>query len=93
MGQCAMLLRTPSLIGPGKGIIYWNLQLDVPQGWVNEFAPLGEGKLLNLHWDPFVLLQAGPVEMHYIWTRILTTKRRQKVGVLTWHIPNPSAHS
>ena len=26
MDQCAMLLRTPSPIIPGKGLIYWNLQ-------------------------------------------------------------------
>ena len=29
-------------------------------------APLGEGKLFSLYWDPFVLLQAGPVQTHYI---------------------------
>lgn len=28
--QCVVLLRTPSSIKPGKGVIYWNLQWDVP---------------------------------------------------------------
>ena len=49
MDQCAVLLRTPSPIIPGKGVIYWNLQWDIPPGWVSYFTPLGEGKLLNLH--------------------------------------------
>ena len=53
------------------------------------FAPLGEGELLNHHWGPMVLLQAGPVEMHYIWNGTCTVARGQKVGVLVWHIPHP----
>lgn len=47
MGQCAMLLRTPSLIEFGKGIFYWNSYLDVSPQWVNYFAPLGEEELLG----------------------------------------------
>ena len=30
-----------------------------------KFKSLGEEELLNFHWDPIVLLQAEPVEMHY----------------------------
>lgn len=29
-----------------------NLQWDVLPGWVSNFVPLGEGKLLSLRWDP-----------------------------------------
>ena len=29
------------------------------------FVPLGEGDLLNLYWDPVVLLKVRPVEIHY----------------------------
>lgn len=57
VNQCAMLLRTPSLILNEKGIIYQNLQWDVSQVWENYFAPLLEWKLLALHWDLIVLLQ------------------------------------
>ena len=42
MDQCAVLLRTPSGITPGKGIIYWNLQWDVLLRWVTYFPSLGE---------------------------------------------------
>ena len=38
----------------------------------------GLGELLNLPWDPTVLLQARPVD-----TR--TMERRDEVGVLVWH--------
>ena len=54
----ALLLRRLNSIMPEEGIIYWNWQRDAPQGWVNYFVPLGEGKLLSLHCDPVVLLQA-----------------------------------
>ena len=45
---------------------------------------LDVGERFNLHWDPIVLLQAGPVEMHYTWNRICTIKR-EKLGSLIWH--------
>lgn len=35
--QYAMLLRTPFPINPGIYIIYWNLQWDIPLGWVSYF--------------------------------------------------------
>lgn len=47
--QCAMLLRTPSPITPGKGVIYWSLQWDIPPGWVSDFTPLSKEELLHLH--------------------------------------------
>lgn len=62
-----MLLRISSLITPRKGIIYWNLQRHIPLGWVNHFICLGKGELCNLYWDPIVLVQAGPIEMHYLY--------------------------
>lgn len=54
--QRALLLRTPSPITPGKGVIYWNLQWDDSLGWVSYSICLGEGELLSLHWHPVVLL-------------------------------------
>lgn len=48
-GQCDTLLRTPSTVMPGKGVIYWNLQWDVLPEWVNCFKPLSERKLLSVH--------------------------------------------
>lgn len=80
MGQCTMLLRTPSPIMSGKSTIYWNLQWNVPPGWVSFFTPLGEGELPNLHWGSVVLLQAGPVETHYTCNGIGTFEREEKVG-------------
>ena len=65
MDQWAVLLRTVSPIKPGKGIIYWDLQWDIPPGWVSYSAPLVEGKPLNLCWDRIVLLQARTTEMDY----------------------------
>lgn len=56
MDQCAVLLETPNPTIPGKGINYWNLQWDIPPGWVSYLAPLGEGEPLHLQWDPMVLL-------------------------------------
>lgn len=53
---CAMVLRTPSPIMPGKGVVYWNLQWLVPLGCVSYFAPLGEGELFSLHCAPVVVL-------------------------------------
>lgn len=52
MGQHAMLLRTPSPVMPGKGIIYWNLQWGMLTGLASYFTFLGEEGLLILHWDP-----------------------------------------
>lgn len=82
MDQRAFPLRTLSLIIPGKGIGYRNLQWDVTPGWVSYLVPLGGEELLSLPWDPIVLLQAGPVEMHYTWNGTHTTERGEKVGVL-----------
>lgn len=48
MDPCATLLGAPSPIVPEKGIIYQNLQWDVPPGWVSYFSPLGEAELLDL---------------------------------------------
>ena len=79
MDQRAVLLRTPSPIMPGKGIIYWNLQWDVPLGWVSYFAPLGKGELLNLHSDPVVLLQAEPLETRYAWSGTHNIETEEKV--------------
>lgn len=48
---------------PGKVVTYWDLQWDVPSEWMNNyFATLNEEELFNLHWDPVVLLQAGPLK-------------------------------
>ena len=55
------------------------------------FSPLCEGELLNLHWDPVVLLQAGPVEMHYTWNGTYTIESGEEV--LLWHIlHSPPVH-
>lgn len=54
-----------SPVTSGNGIICWNLQWDIPGGWINYFTPLGEGELLNLHLDPIVPLQPGPLKTHY----------------------------
>lgn len=52
--------------------------------WIGSyFAPLGEGKLLNLHWDPIVLLVVRPAETHYPWKGKCTTERGKKVGSLS----------
>ena len=42
--QRAKLRRTPGPIMPGKGVIYWNLQCDVPLGGMDYFAPWLRGK-------------------------------------------------
>lgn len=49
-----MAVRTLSPNTPGRGIIYWNLQWDVPLRCVSYFEFLGETKLLKCHWDPTV---------------------------------------
>lgn len=60
------------------GVTYQNWQWDVPSEWVSYFSPLGEGKLLNLHWYPVDLIQAGAVEIHSAWNETGTIKRRGK---------------
>ena len=61
---------------------------------VSYFVPLDERVLLNLHWDPIVLPQAGPIEMHYIRNRTCTIEREEKVeGFWTEYLaPSPSPH-
>lgn len=60
-----------------------------PLAWVSYLVPLGEGELLNLHWDPIVLLQTGPIEMLCTWNGTLTIKRGEKVRVLAMHLLPP----
>ena len=93
-GSICMLPRTPSPIIPAKGIVSWNLHWDFPLGMVSYFVPLDERELLNLHWDPIVLPQAGPIEMHYIRNRTCTIEREEKVeGFWTEYLaPSPSPH-
>lgn len=86
---CYTAENSPSVITLGKGIIDWHLQWDVPSRWVSYFWPLGEGKLLSLHWHLLVLLQARPVETSDAWNETCTIKRKEKVGVLVWHILPP----
>lgn len=50
---------------------------------VGYFTHLCEGDLLNLHWDPIVLLQSGLVEMHYAWYGISTLRKRRNWG--SWY--------
>lgn len=57
-------LRMPSPTTLGKGVICWNLQWDIVPREMNCFTLQDEGELLGLHWDPLILLQAGPVKMH-----------------------------
>lgn len=45
-----------------------------------------EEELLHHCWDPIVLLQADPAEMHYAGNGTLTIERREKVEVLVWYI-------
>lgn len=63
-------------------------QWEVPLGCVNYFIPLGEEELRNLHWDPIVLLQAGPIETYYTWNGTCTIERGGKMRVPIWHIPH-----
>lgn len=39
---------------------------------MGDFVPLGKRALLVPHWDPIILLQAGPTEMHYTWNGTCT---------------------
>lgn len=79
---CYAAKNTTSTI-PGKGIMYWNLQWDVPLGWVR-------GEPLNLQWDPLVLLQTRSVEMDYTGNGTHIERGEQR-GVLVWHmLPSPS---
>ena len=50
------------------------------------FVPLGEGDLLNLYWDPVVLLKGRPVEIHCTCNGAYHIKRGENMGVLVWHI-------
>lgn len=59
-----------------------------PPRWVSYLHPLNEGKLFNLHWNSVVLMQDGPVEI-YTWNRTHITERKEKIGVLVWHILSP----
>ena len=57
------------------------------------FVPLGEGDLLNLYWDPVVLLKGRPVEIHYTCNGAYHIKRGENMGVLVWHILSQSISS
>lgn len=57
-------------------------------------CPTGMGGLL-LHWNSFVLLQAGPVEMHPPWHGMYTIERGERVGSwsgITHPSPSISSH-
>ena len=49
------------------------------------FPLLQEGELLNLPWDPIVLLQAAPAETLDAWNGTRTIANEEKTGVLIWH--------
>ena len=80
MDQCAISLRTPGPIMPGKGIIYCSLQWGIPLGWVSYFKPLCEGKLLSHHWDPIVLLQPDLLKHTILEWNMPHWKRREGEG-------------
>lgn len=88
--QCAMLLRIGNLAAPGKGILHWNLQWDIPLRWVNYFIFPGAGKLLCLPWDSIVLLQTGPVKMCYTWDGTCPIGKRENRSGLPYPFPGPS---
>lgn len=79
---------------PGKVVVYWNLQWNIPLGWARYFAPLGEGNLLSFHWDPVVLLQVESVKMQYVWNGTHHWKRGGdgRLG-LACPAPSPSPHA
>ena len=83
-----MLLRTPSPVTPGPSVICWAFQYDVPLGYVNYFASLGERELLNLQSDP-VWLQAVPREIYCTWSGPCITEREEKVGSWSGTTPAP----
>lgn len=54
-----------------------------PPTWIRELLhTLGEGELLSFPWDLTVLLQTGPIEMHYTWNGTYTIGRGGKCGGL-----------
>lgn len=82
MDQCTRLLRTS--IMPGRGIIYWYLQWDVPLGWVSYLYPSVRATAQS----PFGSC-CPAVETHYTWNGRGTTERGKKVGILVSHFPHP----
>lgn len=73
--------------GEGLSTGTWN-ESSHQDGWVI-FIPLDEGGLLNLYLNLIVLLQTGPLVMHYTWNGTYTIERGEQVRVLVWHIPPP----
>lgn len=81
VAQHAMLLRTPCLFSPGEVVIYWNLSWNFPLGWVIDFALLSKGN--------YSISTGIPLSSYYpdlLKHTICTIERREKVGVLVWHI-------
>lgn len=60
-------------------------------GWASYFTTLDEGELLNVHWDPLILLQVGPVKMYHTRNGTCTIKRGEKKRIFIWRIL-PSVH-
>ena len=63
----------------------WHLGKEFPVGvcYGTSYQP---SELLHTHWDPTVLLQARPAEMHYTCNGPYAIKRGKKVKVLVWNI-------
>ena len=82
--QHEMLLRTPSPFSPGEFVIYWNLSWNIPLGWVIDFALLSKG---NYSISTGIPLSSYKPDL--LKHTICTIERREKVGVLVWHILPP----
>lgn len=63
--QHTALLRLRNPVTPGNGTFYWNLQQDVPLGWVSYSTPLGEGGSYPIS-TGVLLSQARPIETLYL---------------------------
>ena len=65
-----------------------------PTGMGELICTSGWGELLNLHWDPIVLLVVRPAETHYPWKGKCTIERGKKVGSLSdlCHLQYTSLH-
>ena len=80
MGQSAVLLRTPSPLHQGRALST-GIATEYLTGIGELLEPPGEEELLNLQWD-LILLQAGPVETHYMWYGTQSNQKEEKVGVV-----------
>lgn len=86
-GSRAVLLGMLKPVTPENSIFYWNLQLDVPFGWLSYSTALGEGGATQ---SPLVSYCPAASQTYWKPTSGMEhALKRENWGILVWHYQPP----